>query len=284
MSLTAVLYGLLGFMAGWLVGNFWGVGKREPAPTKTSPRRTGEAKPKRWSREQWIGPVVLLLALLMGVQYMVQVNRERDYTSCQTSFNSAFARQLSIRSELASQAQANVDQIILSIGKLVLPEDATPTPAELRASAAAYRKLFQDFATESAVISKRRAETPLPKIPDCGENGQAAEVPTALAAEQSRIETLEAELDASRATILAAKAATQDDEAEPSKVAKQAAPVRTVVVREPVAPSKAPPPVLQPPIVVTLPAPEAPNPVAVPVAQPAEPSCVLNLLGICVDL
>ncbi len=275
MSFTAVLYGLLGFMAGWLVGNFWGVGRRELAPAKASPRRTSDAKPKRWSKEQWIGPVVLLLAVLMGVQYMVQVNRERDYTACQTAFNSAFARQLSIRSELATQAQANVDQIILSIGNLVLPEDAKPTPAEQRARAAEYRKLFQDFATESAVISKRRAATPLPKLPECG--GIAAGVPTALAAEQDRIETLEAELDASRAAILAAKAAAPA-ESKPAKV--EASPVRTVVVREPAKVS--PPAVLQPPVVVALPAPQAP--VVVPVAQPAEPSCLLNLLGVCVDL
>ncbi len=281
MSFTAVLYGLLGFMAGWLVGNFWGVGRREPAPTEASPRRISDAKPKRWGREQWIGPVVLLLALLMGVQYMVQVNRERDYTSCQTAFNSAFARQLSIRSELASQAQANVDQIILSIGKLVLPEDATPTPAEQRTRAAEYRKLFQDFATESAVISKRRAETPLPKLPECG--GAEAGVPTSLAAEQDRIETLEAELDASRDAILAAKAATPADPTVSKPV--QAAPVRTVVVREPAKVS--PPAVLQPPVIVTLPAPAAPVVVTAPpapIAVPAEPSCVLDLLGICVDL
>jgi hypothetical protein len=282
VSFTAVLYGLLGFMAGWLVGNFWGVGKREPAPTKASPRRTSDAKPKRWSREQWIGPVVLLLALLMGVQYMVQVNRERDYTTCQTSFNSAFAKQLSIRSELASQAQANVDQIILSIGKLVLPDNVTPTPAEQRERAAEYRKLFRDFATESAEISKRRAATPLPKLPDCGDV-EAGAMPVTLAAEQARVESLEAELDASRAMILAAQDATPETTAKPAET-KQPAPVRTVVVREPATPSKAPPPVLLPPVVVTLPAPEAPKPVAVPIASPAEPSCLLNLLGVCVDL
>ena len=166
MSFTAVLWGVLGFLGGFLAGSMW----RGRSPAEPRPSRW------RWSREQWAGPVVLLLALLMGVQYMVQVDRERDISDanqrtseCQTQWNTVFAKQLSIRSELASQAQANVDRIIIEVGKMVAPTDGVPpTAAAARKQNAKYRQLFIDFAEESKQIAKRREATPLPSLPDCG--------------------------------------------------------------------------------------------------------------------
>jgi hypothetical protein len=287
MNLTAVLYGLFGFLAGFLAGTVWNnvrAPKVAPPVKKTAPRAPVPLQKRRWNREQWIGPVVLLLAILMGVQYMWQVNRQRDITECQSQFNQAFAKQLTIRSELASQAQANVDQIILSIGTLVNPTDKTPSAAEQKKAAAEYRKLFTDFAKESATIADKRKNTPLPQLPreGCGSEDPVT-MPVQLALEQARVQDLEARLDAQRASIL-------KSEVKPVRVETAAAPVRTVVVRE--TSSTRTPAVIRtepdksPTVVVNVPKvdPVTPAVVVQPVAPVAEPACTLNLLGICVDL
>lgn len=297
MNLTALLWGLLGFLIGYLAGTFWGI-KQKQAPVKKTPsRKTATAPPKkrRWSNEQWIGPVVLLLAILMGIQYMYQVNKDREAAECQTQFNQAFAKQLTIRSELASQAQANVDKIILSIGRMVTPDASEMTPAERRQRVTEYRRLFTDFAKESAAIQEKRQNTPLPQLPADGCEPQDTAESTVLAEETARVELLEAQLDASRAAILA----QMPGEMEPVQSTTSAAPVRTVVVREP---SRTPAPARTEPndkpsrVIVNVPmpdpAPSAPpaappvvQPPATPPAQPdAEQVCTLNLLGICVDL
>lgn len=276
MSMAALLWGTLGFLSGYLAGTFWGFGRKAVTP----PPRKGVAVTvnKRWSTERLIGPVVLLLAILMGVQYMLQVSREREIIDCQAGFNSAFSRQLSIRSELSSQAQANVDSIILSIGKLVSPTDAQPSPAEQVKRAAEYRKLFKDFAAESAAISKKRNETPLPKLPDCGDN--TAALPATLAVDLARIEALEANLDASRQAILASQVPSAAPEVT-------ASPVRTVIVRGTSSTSR-PDPTPKPPVVIVRdPAPAStPSPAPAPPVDPppalTSQTCLLNLLGLCI--
>jgi hypothetical protein len=291
MNLTAVLWGFLGFLFGYLAGTFWGV-KQKPPAKKATTRKTAAAPPKkrsRWGGEQWIGPVVLLLAVLMGVQYMYQINQDRRTSACQTQFNQAFAKQLTIRSELASQAQANVDKIILSVGKMIAPSSAkNPTGKERERLAAEYRKLFTDFARESAEIQRKRNNTPLPKLPTdgCVDGGNPIVESTVLAEERTRVRVLEAQLDASREAILG----QMPDAMRQASVGKtHATPVREVIVREPSRtqePKRIEPndksivvnvPKTEPPVIVTPPsvAPEPPN---------AEQVCTLNLLGICVDL
>lgn len=271
--MAALLWGTLGFLSGYLAGTFWGFGRKAATP----PPRKGVAAAstvKRWSTERLIGPVVLLLAILMGVQYMLQVSREREIIDCQAGFNSAFSRQLSIRSELSSQAQANVDSIILSIGKLVSPTDAQPSPAEQVKRAAEYRKLFKDFAAESAAISKKRNETPLPKLPDCGDN--AAFMPATLAVDLARIEALEANLDASRQAILASQVPSTAPEVT-------ASPVRTVIVRGTSSTSRRPPVVVvKDPAPASTPSPVPAPPVVQPPVQSTSQTCLLNLLGLCI--
>lgn len=283
MNLTAVLWGFLGFLLGYLAGIIWPTDRKSRVPAKTRSRKTTAVQKSRRGGEQWIGPVVLLLAILMGVQYMYQINHERKTSACQTRFNQAFAKQLTIRSELASQAQANVDKIILSIGKMVSPPTTkVPTAAERKRLVAEYRKLFTDFAKESAAIQEKRKNTPLPSLPadGCDDNGTPVAESTVLADERARVSLLEAQLDASRAAILA----QMPGEMVPVKTSTSAAPVRTVVVREPTPdrtePSKAPA------VVVNVPKPEAS--VVLPPTMPEQPiaeqACLLNLLGICVDL
>lgn len=293
MNLTAVLWGFLGFLLGYLAGTFWPTDRKRRAavPTKTTTTRKTAAPPSkrsRWGGEQWIGPVVLLLAILMGVQYMYQINHERKTSACQTRFNQAFAKQLTIRSELASQAQANVDKIILSIGKMVSPSGSKePTDAERRRLAAEYRKLFTDFAKESAAIQEKRKNTPLPSLPadGCDDNGAPVAESTVLADERARVSLLEAQLDASRAAILA----QMPGEMVPVKTSTSAAPVRTVVVREPSRMSTPDriEPNDKPSVVVNVPKAEPPviaQPEVPPAAPVVERVCTLDLLGICVDL
>jgi hypothetical protein len=231
---------------------------------------------------------VLLLAVLMGVQYMYQINQDRRTSACQTQFNQAFAKQLTIRSELASQAQANVDKIILSVGKIIASSTSVKDPAERKRLTAEYRNLFTDFARESAEIQRKRNNTPLPKLPTdgCVDGGNPTVESTVLAEERTRVRVLEAQLDASREAILG----QMPDAMRQASVGKtHATPVREVIVREPSRtqePKRIEPndksivvnvPKTEPPVIVTPPsvAPEPPN---------AEQVCTLNLLGICVDL
>lgn len=290
MNLISVLWGFLGFLLGYLAGIIWPTDRKSRVPAKTRSRKTAAPPPRksRWGGEQWIGPVVLLLAILMGVQYMYQINHERKTSACQTRFNQAFAKQLTIRSELASQAQANVDKIILSIGKMVSPSGSKePTGAERRRLAAEYRKLFTDFAKESAAIQEKRKNTPLPSLPAdrCEDNGVPVAESTVLADERARVSLLEAQLDASRAAILA----QMPGEMVPVKASTSAAPVRTVVVRDPSrtsTPDRTEPYNKPPSVVANVP--KAEPPVILPPTMPEQPiaeqACLLNLLGICVDL
>lgn len=156
---TSLLWSVLGLMGGFVLGAVW-QSRREPRV------RDGERQPSTAlaAVNRAAGPLVLALALAMGVQYVYFVDKQRDVVDCQTEVNAAFAEIIRIRSSLSSRSQENVDRIILSISKLVTGPAPKGTK-EAKAAAEKYLKLFADYSAEADLIEKERGANPLPALP-----------------------------------------------------------------------------------------------------------------------
>jgi len=127
---------------------------------------------------QWLsanfGWLVMVLAVLFGGIYAAEVHHEHVRAhqesvraACQAEYNHAFATQLTERSRLSAAVSEAQTHILSEIGK-ALSAPPAKSEKEEKARVKAFLKLFSDFDKNTDQISKDRAATPLPPIPDCG--------------------------------------------------------------------------------------------------------------------
>lgn len=111
------------------------------------------------------GPILIAIAVLLGGLYFWQVRTESNQTACQASYNTAFAQNLTVRSQLSNARQDAEDALLSSVTLLVL-HPAT-TPAEKAAANTAFVTAFQNYQAADAAYTAQKDANPLPPIPSC---------------------------------------------------------------------------------------------------------------------
>lgn len=111
------------------------------------------------------GPILIAIAVLLGGLYLWQVKTESNQTACQASFNDAFARNLTVRSQLSNARQDAEDALLSSITVLVLHPAVTTT--EKAAATTAFVTAFQNYQAADAAYTAQKDANPLPPIPSC---------------------------------------------------------------------------------------------------------------------
>lgn len=120
---------------------------------------------KRWIRR--VTPYVpLVVAAMIGLHYIWFVGEEQELEECQSRYNLAVSKTLTIRSKLTARELANQTGLILAVGQMMREPEAR-TPAEERTQDAKFRGLFIKFAEEAEAINEERRANPLPELPDC---------------------------------------------------------------------------------------------------------------------
>lgn len=111
------------------------------------------------------GPVLIAIAIILGGLYFLQVHEESERSTCQASYNTAFATNLQIRSTLSAQRQDAEDALLSSITTLVL--HPAVTAAEKTAANQAFLTAFQNYQAADAAYTAQKDANPLPPIPSC---------------------------------------------------------------------------------------------------------------------
>lgn len=112
-----------------------------------------------------LSAMFVVLALLLGGAYYVNLNSQNNTAECQSKFNTAFTETLTIRSTLSGQRQDAVDALLTGVTLLVIaPPD---TKAEEVESEQAYLKLFRAYDLAVRANDESRAANPLPELPKC---------------------------------------------------------------------------------------------------------------------
>lgn len=93
---------------------------------------------------------VVVLAVLMGGQYVHLLTGVRDQAECASI----------VRTQLAQASDDNQNGLILGVAKILASGKLTDdlTPAERRARSEVYREMFGAFAVEAERISAERRE------------------------------------------------------------------------------------------------------------------------------
>lgn len=114
---------------------------------------------------KYAGPLLMVAAVLLGLSYFFQVHEEQERASCQAKFNSAFASNLTIRSQLSGQRQDAEDTLLTTVSALVL-HPAT-TAADKAREGQDFTKAFQTYEAATAAYNLQRDTNPLPPLPSC---------------------------------------------------------------------------------------------------------------------
>lgn len=112
------------------------------------------------------GWLVIVIALIFGATYAYEVHGEHARASCQSSYNAAFAAQLTERSKLSTETSDAQTHLLQQIGA-ALAQPATTDPKVQAQRVTDFFKLFTDFTANTSQIAADRAATPLPPIPSC---------------------------------------------------------------------------------------------------------------------
>lgn len=92
---------------------------------------------------------VVVLALLMGAQYVYLLSGVRERAECESNE----------RARIGALSDENQNRLILGVAEMMTKTkpDAQQTKAERRAEDARFRTLFSDFTTQAQEISSQRA-------------------------------------------------------------------------------------------------------------------------------
>lgn len=117
-----------------------------------------------------VGVLVVATAILAGGSYWHQVSQEGDRARCQSSYNKAFAVQLTERSRLSSASNSAEHALLAGMGRIFLLPPLKPAPADAKERAKRAEEFYGLFRTYDEVtlkIAADREATPLPPIPNC---------------------------------------------------------------------------------------------------------------------
>lgn len=123
----------------------------EGRPGRDAPRVKAAA------RDRALPVAVVVLALLMGGQYVYLLSGVSQRAACESDE----------RGRLGARSDDNQNKLILGVAALTARGDTVkPTPAQQAAARAEYRKLFDDFTGEARSIAAARVALAEGKV--CG--------------------------------------------------------------------------------------------------------------------
>lgn len=111
------------------------------------------------------GGLIVVLAIILGTSYFIQVHHEQTRASCQSKFNTAFAQSLKLRSDLSGQRQDAEDGLLTTVSSLVL--HPAKTVEEKQKASADYVAAFKTYEAANAAYAATKAANPLPELPSC---------------------------------------------------------------------------------------------------------------------
>lgn len=114
---------------------------------------------------RYAGPLLIVLAILAGASYFIQVRGIERSFSCQAKYNSAFSQSLTLRSQSSNARQDAVDGLLGGVSTLIL--SAPKTDEEKAQAGAVYLELFRAYSDAKKENEAARSANPLPVIPDC---------------------------------------------------------------------------------------------------------------------
>lgn len=112
-----------------------------------------------------VGALLVVAALLLGSGYYYQVTQETSRANCQARYNTAFATNLILRSQLSGIRQDAEDALLATVSTLVLHPPVTT--ADKAKAATAYVAAFQTYQEAAAAYTAAKTANPLPAIPNC---------------------------------------------------------------------------------------------------------------------
>lgn len=115
---------------------------------------------------QYAGVSMIIMALLLGGTYAVNLHQERERVACQTEYNRVFTVQLHERSRLSAASDDSKTRLLQAMGKALLSKPEKDKKKEAK-RVADFLDLFRAYNKEVTQLEKDRAATPLPPIPTC---------------------------------------------------------------------------------------------------------------------
>lgn len=112
-----------------------------------------------------IGVIFVVLAIILGATYFYQLHTESNQADCQASYNTAFAENLTLRSQLSGQRQDAEDALLTTVSALVL-HPATNAADKLKENQD-FTQAFQTYTDATAAYDAQKDANPLPPIPSC---------------------------------------------------------------------------------------------------------------------
>ena len=112
------------------------------------------------------GVLVMIVAVIFGTTYFIQVHHESERATCQAEYNKAFAQQSLIRSQISTDSDNAKTTLLEGVGTaLSLPPTTDPTVESQRAKD--FLQLFTTYNQEVQKVDAERAANPLPPLPNC---------------------------------------------------------------------------------------------------------------------
>lgn len=112
------------------------------------------------------GVVLIVVALLTGGQYYYALHQQSEKASCLTSYNVAFAKQSTIRSQISTDSDNAKTSLLQAVGQAL----AEPPTKDTKIAAQRSKDFLQLFVTYDNEVKKVQAErdaNPLPALPNC---------------------------------------------------------------------------------------------------------------------
>lgn len=112
-----------------------------------------------------VGAAIVAVALLAGGSYYHQVRDEQSRAACQSQYNVAFAKNITIRSELSGARQDAEDNLLTTVASLVL--HPAVTAADKARESQDFVHAFQVYEDATAAYNAQKDHNPLPPLPSC---------------------------------------------------------------------------------------------------------------------
>lgn len=118
-----------------------------------------------WLSEK-AGALLIVVALVGGSFYAVQMHAIQVRQNCFASYEKKFAAQASVRSDLSAASDDAKTKLLDGIADAVLVKPTTDKKEQAKRTAA-FLKLLADYKVASAKVVIDRAATPLPDLRGC---------------------------------------------------------------------------------------------------------------------
>jgi len=113
-----------------------------------------------------VGVILMVVALLVGGQYYWALHQQEEKVQCLTDYNTAFAKQSTLRGQFNTDSDNAKTTLLHSIG-IALSAPSTTDPKIQAQRAKDFLQLFATYDAEVKKVDAERTANPLPPLPNC---------------------------------------------------------------------------------------------------------------------